>query len=126
MGHSQAADSLVDRRGCEADAATDYLQLTVATHVGESVLRGDTVDIPVHYDVLGRAWADDDEHWHFAAERLTDTLVLHVLPSAQPPIVCDYYPSNHIGRSQLSEKVPRMDDSSKKALEQAMPTTDTR
>jgi len=30
--------------------------LTAATHVGEPVLRGDTVDIPVHYEVLGRAF----------------------------------------------------------------------
>jgi hypothetical protein len=128
-GQWQTADSLVDWRGCDFDPATDYLQLTVAARVTDATVRGDTVDVTLEYDVLGRAWSDDPKragakYWHFAAQRLRDRLVLHVLPFAhmKTPIVCGEYQPNHVALSQMTEEILHMDDASHAALEQARAT----
>jgi hypothetical protein len=114
----------VNWRGCDFDPATDYLQLTTAARVSDAAVRGDTVDVTVEYDVLGRAWSYDrkragETNWRFTAGRRTDKLVLHVLPTAKPPIVCGEYQPNHVALSQMSKEIAHMDDSSRTALEQA-------
>jgi hypothetical protein len=126
VGRARAADSLVNWRDCDFDPGTDYLQVTTAARLTDAVVRGDTVDVTIEYDVIGRAWSEDhkragENNWRFAAGRLTDKLVLHVLPPSRgrPPIACGEYQANHIALSRMGGEISRMDDASRTALEQA-------
>jgi len=126
LGRWQAANALVDWKGCDFDPATDGLLPTVGVSVGTPSQHGDTVDVPVLYSVLGVLSSLDSRtagamNFRFERQQRTDTTIFHVVYEAnRARIVCGEYRANHVGLSGISNGLEHLDSASRASFQDAV------
>ena len=127
LGNWRRADSLVRWASCEGDPAEDFLRVTRSVHLGDTRSQGDTMFVPVAYDVIGHAWSYDqrragEKNWRFSARPIREAVVYGAFTDSAGRlwIACGDFHQDHVAVSQLRTESDHFDDSSRSAWRAAV------